>query len=421
MNIDAKIVASPSFKEGLGPRAVSIFDILMHVMALLVVLHVIYVVKLRYMEEEAVDKEVGDAIDTLIEEAPPLSRRTLGIFKAIANDDQSVQRKANSLSLFSNAMIIGGLAGSCIAIYSVLHLTCKTSGTVEMLRHTVVQNACLILLVGVIELAFVKFVVMHFSPVSKTFIAKVAKERILDNRKPIQGRSIKVATTVCTYAVSIAVIVLMLYRTKSLSHDLNYNRSLRDSLKGIDFTNILWQASAICIAVNAIFFTFGAKVEKDMLRTAVQRIVDDNTKPMAQILEEVAPDETKKIMGEVQSRLRAPKESEELEDSVDNQTAYVRALILVVAIVGVCSAASLIKLGRGQEVHWGELGRNAVIAACSSFLAEFTFLNVVVSNYDILTGHKVKNIIVAKLESKLNDNKTANNSVKPSSSSRGTK
>jgi hypothetical protein len=90
-------------------------------------------------------------------------------------------------------------------------------------------------------------------------------------------------------------------------------------------------------------------------------------------------------------------------------------VLLVVAMVGVCSAASLVKLGRGQEVHWGEVGRNAVIAACCSFLAEFTFLNVVVSNYDILTGHKVKNIIIDKLESKLNDNKTANNSVKASS------
>ena len=78
------------------------------------------------------------------------------------------------------------------------------------------------------------------------------------------------------------------------------------------------------------------------------------------------------------------------------------------SVLVVCWIASLpssaLRTGKlldNSAAYWKAMGRTAAIAACCSFVAEYSFLNMVVAEYNVLPNQTVKNILLEKLKIRL--------------------
>ena len=384
-----------------GPKAAAIFDILLHVFILSLVLQLLYVFKLRQIEDDSTKEEIGKGIEGLIEKAPVMSETTINLYRAITSEDQYNYERANKLALTRNWFMIAGLGGSAALIYLIMQLACKAKNTSEILRHTVAQNLALLVLVMVIELVFILTVVLKYAAVSGDFLGAVAKERIVNQKKPIEEAGLPRGQIVGIYALSFWALGYLVSTAKRHDEfDPSHNDTMLNTVKHLNFVGILWQATAIVLAINVVFFTLGTEQEKRILRTSVQRVVDDTTKPMWKVLEVLAPEEKALLEEKMRKEVKpAP------PTPPDNKKVVMRAIVITLIVFVLCVIASLIKRMMGdamkQSIPWSAMARTAGIAACCSFLAEFTFLNNIVANYDVMSTQKVRNIVADKFTLKL--------------------
>ena len=86
-----------------GPRSAALFDTLMHIFVLSLVLHVLFVYRLRKTEINAGSEHLNKAVANITANAPILSQPTIDLFRAVSTEDQYNAKRSNELVMMRNA------------------------------------------------------------------------------------------------------------------------------------------------------------------------------------------------------------------------------------------------------------------------------------------------------------------------------
>ena len=383
-----------------GPRSAALFDTLMHIFVLSLVLHVLFVYRLRKTEINAGSEHLNKAVANITANAPILSQPTIDLFRAVSTEDQYNAKRSNELVMMRNAYLIGGFGAACVVLYVMMRYSCQKQDSYAVLNHTVGSNLALLGLVGVIEVVFIVFVVLKFRPTSPNFLSNVAQNRIATaaTKAPVTNAHLPTSHKAMVYALIAIAITYLVWTANDKSFDAEKNKTIFSSMMHLNYTGIIWQACAISLAINLVFFTFGKKQEVLIMQSSTERVVDDLTAPIWRTLDVMAP--TQKMTLEEDLKKLQPKPVV----LPNNEAIYLRAFLITFIVFGMCGISSMFKrayAGKDDAIDWKQMGRTAALSACCRLFAEFTFLNDVPSNYNVITTQGAKDIITRQFELKL--------------------
>ncbi len=383
-----------------GPRSAALFDTLMHVLVLSLVLQVIFIYRLRQTEINAASENLNKAVAQVTANAPTLSKTTIDLFKAVTTEDQYNAKRANNLVLMRNWYMIGGFGAACLVLYVMMRYSCQAKDSYAVLNHTVGSNVALLACVGVIEMVFIVFVVLKFRPTGPNFLSNVAQNRVaqVGTGTPVTDAHLPTSHKAMVYICIAAAVGYLIWTAKDKEFDAEKNKTITSALMHLNYTGIIWQACAISVAINLVFFTFGKKQEVLIMQSSTERVVDDLTTPLWNTLGVMAPDEKAALEDDLKQLEPKPVEPP------NNEAVYLRAFLITFIVFGMCGISSMFKrayAGKDSKIDWKQMGRTAALSACCSLFAEFTFLNDVTSDYNVITTQGVKDIIARQFELKL--------------------
>ena len=157
------------------------FDILIHILILSVILEIVFEKFLQSIERKALTNEISKVIESAMskidtEKAKPYVPIIRPWF--CNNEDTSV---INSQVVDRNRLFIFSIALACVGYYTTFASSCKARNTKDGLRQTLMNNAALLAVVGVIEGLFVSQVMLKYIPTKPSLMETTVLNRLKSN------------------------------------------------------------------------------------------------------------------------------------------------------------------------------------------------------------------------------------------------
>lgn len=387
-NITGQVDSCPSFSFLGGPE--TIFDILFHIVILSFILEVVFELKLADLEKNEIRSKVDEALRTTLGQALSNTNVYLPpqLFTALAawfSSDEE-HKTINKLVVSRNRMLIGMLALACAGFFVTISFTCKAKHSRKALFNTLMNNAFLLLVVGVIEGIFVFKIILKYVPTKPSLLQQTVVDRLKhvaavaekdgeckDITKPC-GSQLPFAVRIGGFTIVIMMLIALTRFYKPKSH-------------GFSAANVMWQGVMVSGVISGLFLTLGTTQEVIVMQNVLERIVDSYSVSLYKSVKAISPKAADDIVEYFDSLDDNSNQDTSADLQVEEANAKLRSLAFVIVgctfvVATVVTIIERIVVNRraaaGDRHAINEKPSNivfaALIAACCSFIAEFNFM-----------------------------------------------
>ena len=154
---------------------------------------------------------------------------------------------------------------------------------------------------------------------------------------------------------------------------------------------IIFGVILIASFISVFFFTYVSKVEGDVVKSQMSRIVNDLVGGSNLIL---TPDQRKSVGQAIQNNLIVPDMSAEDAQVRENDNKLKKKALKIFGTIVVCGLLVIAYLYMKYHINFGEILKYSLIILAVVALTEYLFVTEVSKNYEIVDPNYVRYLIV---------------------------
>ena len=177
-------------------------------------------------------------------------------------------------------------------------------------------------------------------------------------------------------------------------------------ITAFDVSNIIMHIVLISIFIGIFFFTYGAYLEKEIIKTQVEYLIDDLTGSIKVFLPDISNDIKQKIKD---FDIKVSEEDDIKVRNKNNETkkkAFM--MIAVLAVVGVILIFAVLKIMKKQNMSntkfWKTLLKHNAVVLVFIALTYFTFATFFAKKYLSINTNQIKKSTIDNIFKHLEDN-----------------
>ena len=381
-----------------------VFDTFVHIFLISLALQIVFIMFLSRMETKFVREKIKSELVNTVEKIvlTKIEDETASALLKSTIVDNPYFEKSNSLAISQNWMFVTISGLLSLITYFILSKQCNFKD-VYALHSTLIGNVILVIGVLVLEILFLNYVILEYKTFDSSLIVnsfhKRVRELLVDTDTPLESSHLSPVYIYPSYVVSFIVIFISIYLGKNKNAHSCYSNCpkslgpyLLHIIKNLDYTSISCQAACIAIVVNAIFFTFGTAQEKLVIKGTIQTLTDSIYIPVIKFLNTLGFENVITVPDDIEP------------GTIDNSIAIKKAFIISGSIVGffviILITNEILHRRKGKKYNYTDLIRRGFISSMCSFISEFSFLNNVVSNYNMVQLKDVESMLLGVIDKK---------------------